>query len=123
MATPTPRPPFCHDAWNYDEGAWVMAVLIEDVFPVGVTNEILDAVTDEMGVDAKLPPGGVMHVHFEKDGRAHGVDVWESLEAFEQFVESTLMPAMGKVAAARGLDPAKMGAPEVTVTEVHRLVR
>jgi len=100
-----------------------MAVLIEDVFPVGVTNELLDAVTDEMGVDATLPPGGILHVHFEKDGRAHGVDVWESVEAYEQFVQSTLMPAMAKVAAARGLDPSKMGEPEVTVTEVHRVVR
>lgn len=33
-----------------------MAVLIENVFPVGVTNQLLDAVTDEMGVDAELPP-------------------------------------------------------------------
>ena len=106
-----------------DEGVVVMAVLIEDVFPVGVTVELLDAVTDEMGVDAKLPPGGIVRVHFEKDGRAHGVDVWESVEAFEQFVQSALMPAMGKVAAARGLDPSKMGQPEVTITEVHRLVR
>ena len=99
-----------------------MAVLIEDVFPAGVTIELLDAVTDEMGVDAKLPPGGILHVHFEKDGRAHGVDVWDSVEAYEQFVQSTLMPAMGKVAAARGLDPSKIGEPEVTITEVHRLV-
>ena len=100
-----------------------MVALIENVFPLGVTNELLDAVTDEMGVDAKLPPGGVLHVHFENDGRAHGVDVWDSVEAHQQFVESTLMPAMGKVAAARGLDPSKMGEPEVTVTEVHRIVR
>jgi len=99
-----------------------MAVLIEDVFPVGVTIELLDAVTDEMGVDANLPPGGILHVHFEKDGRAHGVDVWDSLEAYEQFVESTLLPAMGKVAAARGLDVSNMGEPEVTITEVHRVV-
>jgi hypothetical protein len=100
-----------------------MAVLIEDVFPVEVTVEMLDAVTDEMGVDGKLPPGGILHVHFEKDGRAHGVDVWDSREAFEQFVQTTLMPAMGKIAVARGLDPAKMGGPEVTISEVHRLVR
>ena len=78
-----------------------MAVLIEDVFPVGVTIELLDAVTDEMGVDAKLPPGGIVHVHFEKDGLAHGVDVWDSVEAYEQFVQSTLMPAMGKVLRQR----------------------
>ena len=100
-----------------------MAVLIEDVFSVGVTIELLDAVTDEMGVDGNLPPGGILHVHFEKDGLAHGVDVWDSVGAYEQFVQSTLMPAMGKVAAARGLDPSKMGEPEMTVPEVHRLVR
>jgi hypothetical protein len=29
---------------------------------------------------------------------------------------------MGKVAAARGFDISKMGEPEVTITEVHRLV-
>ena len=38
-----------------------MAVLIENVFPVGITNEVLDAVTDEMGVDFELPPGGILH--------------------------------------------------------------
>jgi hypothetical protein len=101
----------------------VMAILVENVFPVGVTIALLDAVTDEMGVDAKLPPGGVMHVHFEKDGRAHGVDVWESAEAYQTFVESTLMPAMGKVAAAQGFDMTKGGPPQTSITEVHRLVR
>jgi hypothetical protein len=120
---PASMPTFCDDVQNDDKGVSVMAVLIENVFPVGVTNELLDAVTDEMGVDAKLPLGGILHVHFEKDGRAHGVDVWDSVEAFEQFVESTLRPAMAKVAAAQGLDPSKMGEPEVTITEVHRLVR
>ena len=100
-----------------------MTILVENVFPVGVTNELLDAVTDEMGVEANLPPGGIVHVHFEKDGRAHGVDLWDSIEAYEQFVQSTLLPAMGKVAAASGINPSEMGQPEVTITEVHRLVR
>jgi hypothetical protein len=63
-----------------------MAVLIEDVFPAGVTIELLDAVTDEMGVDGNLPAGGVMHAHFEREGRAHGVDVWDSVEAYDSFV-------------------------------------
>jgi len=99
-----------------------MAILIENVFPVGVTNEFLDAVTDEMGVDTDLPPGGISHVHFEKDGRTHGVDVFDSVEVYQDFVQSTLMPAMGKVAAAKGLDMSKLGEPEVTITEVHRVV-
>lgn len=99
-----------------------MTVLIENVFPVGVTNGLLDAVTDEMGVDTKLPPGGIVHVHFEKDGRGHGVDPWDSIEAYEQFVQSTLVPAMGKIAAARGVDPSDLGQPDTAITEVHRLV-
>ena len=124
-ATPVigPKSTFCHAMRNYDKGVFAMTVLIETVFPVGVTNELLDAVTDEMGVDAELPPGGVVHVHFEKNGRSHGVDVWDSVEAYQQFVQSTLVPAMGKVAAARGLDPSKVGTPEEKITEVHRIVR
>ena len=128
MPLPAPSPDvlakrtLCHDGENYDDGVSVMAVLIETVFPDGVTNELLDAVTDEMGVDAQLPPGGILHVHFEKEGRSHGVDVWDSVEAYQQFVQSTLVPAMGKVATARGLDPSNVGTPEETITEVHRIV-
>ena len=88
-----------------------------------MTNEFLDAVTDEMGVDAKLPPGGILHVHFEKDGRAHGVDVFELGRCLSAIRPVNAVPAMGKVAAARGLDMSKMGEPETTITEVHRLVR
>jgi hypothetical protein len=87
-----------------------------------VTNELLDAVTDEMGVDTEKPPGRILHVHFEKDGRAYGVDVFDSEESYHQFVESTLIPAFGKVATARGIDPSKLGQPESTITEFHRLV-
>ena len=84
---------------------------------------LLDAVTDEMGVDAGLSTRRDHARALRKDGRAHGIDVWDSVEACEQFVQSTLMPAMGKVAVARGPDPSKMGEPEVTITEIHRLVR
>lgn len=84
---------------------------------------MIDAVADKMGVDAHLPAGGIVHVHYEKDGRVHGVDVRESAEALQKFMESTLQPAMGKVAAAHGVDLSQVGEPEMSVTEVHRLVR
>ncbi len=61
-------------------------------------------------------------MHFERDGRAHGVDVFDSVEVYQDFVQSRLMPALGKVAAAKGLDMSKFGEPEVTITEVHRVV-
>lgn len=63
-----------------------------------------------------------MHAHFEEGGRAHGIDVWDSVEVYERFVESTLLPAIGRAAAGMGLDPAELGQPEVKITEVHRLV-
>ncbi len=59
---------------------------------------------------------------YEKDGRVHGVDVWESAEALQKFMESTLQPTMGKIAAAHGVDLSQAGEPEMSVTEVHRLV-
>ena len=99
-----------------------MAVLVELVFPAAFTIEMIDAVTDEMGVDAQVPAGAIVHVHYEKDGRVHGVDVWESAEALQKFMESTLPPAMGKVAAAHGVDLSQAGEPEMSITEVHRLV-
>lgn len=99
-----------------------MAILVEAVFPAAITIEIIDAVTDEMDVDTHLPAGGIAHVHYEKDGRVHGVDVWESAEDFQTFAESTLQAAMAKVAAARGIDLSQAGEPEFSITEVHRLV-
>jgi hypothetical protein len=99
-----------------------MAILVEQVFPGSINIEMIDAVTDEMDVDTHLPAGALLHVHYEKGGRVHGVDVWESAEAFQQFTELTLRPAIGKVAAAHGIDLSQAGEPEVTITEVHRLV-
>ena len=100
-----------------------MAILVELVFPAAITMEVIDAVTDEMDVDTHMPAGGILHLHYEKDGRVHGVDVWESAEALQAFMESTLQPTMGKVAAAHGIDLAQAGQPEMSVTEIHRLVR
>jgi hypothetical protein len=53
---------------------------------------MIDTVTDEMDVDAHLPAGGVLHAHYEKDSRVHGVDVWESAEALQKFMESARPP-------------------------------
>lgn len=111
--------------WNTSENdkGVLVAVLIEDVFPAAITIELLDALADEVDVDARLPPGLFMHLHYEKAGCAHGIDVWDSIEAHQRYVESTLMPALSKLAAARGIDLSRLGEPEMTITEIHRLVR
>lgn len=100
-----------------------MAVIMKQVMSAGVPLDMIDAVTEEMGADTSPPEGMIFHAHYEEDGRVHILDVWESAAAHEAFRDSRLMPAMAKVAAARGFDLAAAGPPETAFTEVHRLVR
>jgi hypothetical protein len=102
-------------------GAILMAFLLEQVMPEGVTVEFLDEVTDEMDIEANLPDAFVSHVHFMRDGRAHVVDVWHTKEAYETFGAELLGPAMAKVVARHGITMDGTG-PESTWTEVARVV-
>jgi hypothetical protein len=99
-----------------------MPIIFEQSMPAGVPIDMLDAVTEEMGVDNDPPEGLIVHTHFERNGRVQVIDVWDSAEQHQKFTESRLMPALTKVAAARGFD-LPQGQPDVSVTEVHRLVR
>jgi hypothetical protein len=100
-----------------------MAVLIQQTMAAAVPLSMIEAVTEDMGVEASPPDGMISHVHYEKDGRVHIVDVWDSPEAHQRFVESRLMPSMGKVAAANGFDIEAAGPPDTVVTDVTRAVR
>jgi quinol monooxygenase YgiN len=99
-----------------------MAVVLQQVMPEGVSLEMLDQVTDEMGADSNPPDGILFHVHFEQDGRTRIIDVWESQEAYEAFRAERLMPAMQAVAQRQGMD-APPAQPEESILSVHRLVR
>ena len=100
-----------------------MAVIMKQVMAAGVPMSLVEAVTEEMGVESSPPEGMILHTHYEQDGRVHILDVWDSAEAHQKFAESRLMPAMGKVAAAHGFDIAAAGPPDTVVTEVQRVVR
>jgi hypothetical protein len=99
-----------------------MAVIYHSVLPEGVPIEMLDAVTDEMDVDGNPPDGMLIHVHYEQDGRAQIVDVWDSQESYERFAEQRLDPAVDKVAGERGFARPTMGTDTTTVHDVHRVV-
>lgn len=98
-----------------------MPVLLQQVMPEGVTTDMLDDVTTEMGVESDPPAGLVVHVHYTEKGRAHIVDVWESRDAFDAFQESRLTPAIQKVMQQRGITMDAQ--PETSFTEVAGLVR
>jgi hypothetical protein len=101
-----------------------MAVLMTQTMPEGVTVQMLDAVSEAMGVDNDPPAGLVVHVHFERAGRVEVADVWDSREAYETFEAERLMPAMQRVASEQGMSapsPEDVGSPDFT--EVHAIVR
>ena len=100
-----------------------MAVLMRQTMPEGVTVQLLDAVTEEMGVDNDPPEGLVVHVHYEQDGRAQIVDVWDSPQAYEQFAAERLMPAMQTVAERQGQSLPEPEDATPDVIEVARIVR
>jgi hypothetical protein len=100
-----------------------MAIIFTQTLPAGVPIQMLDAVTEEMGVDADPPEGLIVHMHYEADGRVKILDVWESAELREKFEADRLIPAQAKVAAQHGMDSPQGGQPDMTTTDVHRVVR
>ena len=95
-----------------------MAVLLEQIMPEGVSLEMIDEVTAEMGVAQDMPRGAVVHTHFLRDGRVRVVDVWDSVDDYEAFAKERLGPALQKVAERNGASTDGPG-PETTITEVH----
>ena len=100
-----------------------MAVIMNQTMPEGTPIEMLDGVTEVMGVKANPPAGLILHVHYEEGGRVRITDVWESEQAYQTFREQRLMPAMEKVAADNGMDMSQSEEPESVFLEVRGLVR
>jgi hypothetical protein len=100
-----------------------MTVIMQLTMPEGMTLELLDEVSRQMGVETDPPAGLVVHTHFEEGGQVRVVDLWDSQEAYQSFAETTLMPAMQKVAAEQGLDMTQAPQQEPTFLPVHGLVK
>jgi hypothetical protein len=78
----------------------------------GVTPEQYDAARDEVKWEIDAPDGAISHVAWFEDGAIRVIDVWESGEQFQTFVEQRLMPGTAKVGIA--------GQPDVTIQPAHR---
>jgi heme-degrading monooxygenase HmoA len=70
-------------------------------------------------IDWKNNPieGLILHAGSQDDGTMKVVDVWESAEAFQKFVEERLIPAISEV------NPGAPQAPPPEVLEVHDLLK
>jgi hypothetical protein len=99
-----------------------MAIIFSQTLPEGVTIDLVDAVTAEMGVKTDPPAGMIVHTHYEEGGRVRITDVWESADAHAKFVGERLAPAMVKVATEAGIDNPMADQPEAQIIEVHDIV-
>jgi hypothetical protein len=89
-----------------------MAVAVIQEFEA--TRENYEKVNEKIGDAA--PEGLILHTVSDLGGdRWKLVDVWESTEAFQNFVQNKLIPAIAEV------DPDAPQAPEPEILEIHEL--
>ena len=89
-----------------------MAVVMRMEWPE-VSPEQYDKVREIVGWEEAEAEGGLFHVAFFDDGGFKVVDVWESPDHFQSFVDNRLMPGIEQ---AGGIE----GEPKVTFAPVHR---
>jgi hypothetical protein len=93
------------------KGALMPVTMIMD-WP-GVTAEQYDAVRELVQWETDKPTGGMCHIATVTPEGLRVTDVWESAEAFQQFVDERLMPGVQQV----GVE----GEPNVDVYPNHAL--
>ena len=89
--------------------------------PEGVNEEMYDAVTQKMGDEA--PPGMIIHTSGRtEDGTFQIVDVWESREAHDRFIQDRLMPTINSVMQEMGMSQMEGPPRDQTMYETHSLM-
>ena len=100
-----------------------MAMVLLQTLPEGATLEQAMEVSAEMDVSLNPPEGLIVHTLIEDEGRIKVVDVWESEEQYNDFVQGRLTPAVATVVARRGVDPINMPMPDSRIFEAHDVVK
>jgi hypothetical protein len=77
----------------------------------GFTAAQYDAARAIVGFDPATAPGGLFHVAAIDDKGIRVTDVWESIEQWEHYLTTQLMPAFAQL----GIE----GVPQVDVVPVH----
>src|SRR3954454_13291368 len=89
--------------------------------PERVDEEMYDAVTQKMGDE--MPEGMIIHTAGRaEDGVFQIVDVWESREAHDRFIEGRLMPAVNAVMGEMGSDAMEGPPRDQTMYETHNVM-
>jgi len=84
----------------------------------GGTQEQYDAVHSQMDVDGDPPAGLIFHSAGPIEGGWGVIDIWESRQAFDAFVDSRLQPAARELG-----DRTFQGPPDVKEFPVHHYTK
>ena len=91
-----------------------MAVIV--IQDIDATPELYDQVNAKIDAKNNPPAGGILHTAADLGGgKMKIVDVWESVDAYQKFVQDRLIPAIAEVA------PDAPQAPEPEILELHDL--
>jgi hypothetical protein len=97
-----------------DSGGALMAVALRlDFASLGLDD--YDSICKTLNFPSDWPDGLIVHGSTEVDGRLRVVDMWESRQQFDRFVESRLQGAMGQAMGDRA------EAPQITEMELHTI--
>jgi hypothetical protein len=97
-----------------------MAEAMLQDFPEQFGTEGYDAVNEKMGVRDNPPDGLIFHSAGEGPNGFRIVDVWESQDHFNRFMEERLGPAIAEVT---GMQPGEGRGPETTWWPVHNTIQ
>jgi hypothetical protein len=89
-----------------------MAVVMRMDWPE-VTREQYDATLEAVDWEGNPPEGAIFHVAFFDEGGFKVVDVWESEDHFQRFMDARLSAGIAQV----GIE----GEPKVTFAPAHRM--
>jgi hypothetical protein len=96
-----------------------MAVLVDQKLD-GVTREMYDGVNARLNAQANPPAGLILHSSHATEGGWRIVDVWETAEAYQQFAEERIGPAVMAYTQEAGIEPRT---PETTITGLYDVIR
>jgi hypothetical protein len=77
----------------------------------GVTPEQYDEARTKVDWEQEVPDGAILHVPWFVEGGLRVVDLWDSPEHFQRFVDARLMPAVQEIGIA--------GEPRVEFNPLH----
>lgn len=96
-----------------------MAVILEVTFP-GLSPQAYDELKEKVGWVESPPDGGISHVVWWEGDDCHGVDVWESEEAWGAFGQNRMGPAAAELGLTMEATPVFHEAHEILIIKTLR---